>query len=74
MGKSFHMCINVKGVLTNWKHKDLKGMFSIDGRSSTADETKAILLDELSKGHECIPIGKCDNFDYKTGCKGHEKL
>ena len=43
-----------------------------DGRPMTVEETKAVLLDELEQGHTVIPYGDCDNFDYKTGCMGHE--
>ena len=38
----------------------------------TPDEVKRALLAELEKGHAVIPMGKCDNFDFKTGCRGHE--
>lgn len=44
-----------------------------DGRSMTPEEARDQLYDELAKGHEVIPFGPCDNFDYKTGCRGHEK-
>jgi hypothetical protein len=30
------------------------------------------LMDELAQGHEAIPFSECDNWDWKTGCKGHE--
>ncbi|WP_353192146.1 hypothetical protein [Pandoraea pnomenusa] len=71
--KKFHMCLDVRGALTNWKDRDFKGMFKHDdGRLMTAPEAKAELLEELSKGHNFIPFGKCDNFDHKEhGCMGH---
>jgi hypothetical protein len=68
-----HMSLSVKGALMNFSKKDLSRMFKHeDGRRYTADEAKKTLLDELSQGHEFIPIGKCDNFDYKKGCMGHK--
>jgi hypothetical protein len=30
------------------------------------------LLEELSQGHENMPMGDCDNFDDKKGCLGHK--
>lgn len=42
-----------------------------NGNVMGADELKAAFLDHLSVGHEVLPIGPCDNFDYKIGCKGH---
>lgn len=68
-----HMCLDVRGVLTNWKARDLAGMFvKPDGTRSTADETRDLLLDEVAKGRKVIPIGApCDGFDYQTGCPGH---
>ncbi|MFP3564748.1 hypothetical protein [Paraburkholderia sp. SIMBA_030] len=71
--RQFHMCLDVRGALTNWKKKDFRHMFKhADGRTMTPDEAKAQLLEELSKGHNFIPYGKCDNFDHKEqGCMGH---
>ena len=68
-----HFSLSVRGALTNWKAKQLKSLLRHDdGRTMTASEAKEALLDELSKGHEVIPMsGECDNFDFKTGCKGH---
>lgn len=27
----------------------------------------------LNKGHRVIPIGHCPDFDYQTGCPGHDQ-
>ena len=74
MGKSYHLCLSVRGALTNWSNRNFKGVFTHDdGQPMTAAEAKAALLDELSKGREVIPCGKCDNFDYSgEGCLGHD--
>lgn len=71
--RSFHMCLDVRGALTNWKESDFRGMFKRDdGKTMTPEEAKAVLLEELSQGHNFIPYGKCDNFDHKEhGCLGH---
>lgn len=74
MSRSYHMCVSVRGVLINWKDGDLKGMFTDDnGKPMTAAQVKAELLYHLSNGHEVIPACKCDNFDWKKGCMGHEE-
>ena len=70
--QSFHMALDVKGALTNWKMNDFRGMFKTDdGRTMSPREAKQALLDALSDGHLFIPIGDCDNFDPKKGCLGH---
>lgn len=72
------MCISVRGVLSR-TDRDLvkewgKGALSHKGKKLyTAMEIREAFFDELSEGHEVIPLGKCDNFDYKTGCRGHEE-
>lgn len=69
----YHMSLCVRGAL-KWPKSRLKKMFlSDDGKSMTADQARDVLLDELSQGHEVIPMGKCDNFCFKEGCKGHEE-
>ena len=73
-GKNYHLCISVRGALNRpYRYRDLKGMFRHDDdRLMTGREVQQVLIDELAKGHEVIPAGECDNFDYKVGCKGHE--
>jgi hypothetical protein len=67
------MCIDIKGILKNkMGKKSLKGFFDKEnGKPCTHNEAMDYLLDCLSKGWSVIPMGKCDNFDYQTGCKGH---
>ena len=76
MSRIIHMCLSVRGAL-NWSKAEMKRMapcIEVEGKQlQTADEVKNFLLDELSKGHEVLPSGDCDNFDWKTGCKGHGK-
>jgi len=71
-----HISLSVRGAL-NMTKEELKRMapsITIDGKQlKTAGEVKNLLFDELSKGHEMLPFGDCDNFDWKTGCKGHDK-
>ena len=66
-----HMGICVRGVL-RWNKSKLNKLFTDDnGRNLSADEAIDYLPEKLSKGWEYIPMGKCDNFDKKSGCKGH---
>lgn len=74
--KTVHMCMSVRGAL-NWNKATLKRMaksFTDDnGKPMTPDQVRNALMDELAKGHEVIPLGECDNFDYKKGCMGHDQ-
>lgn len=76
MSKTIHVCASVRGML-NWPHAEfkcaLKYMKKEDGSLfRSIPELRDALMDELSKGHEVIPMGECEGFDYKTGCPGHE--
>lgn len=67
------MSLSVKGFLTRkYKERDFKNLFeNPDGSFLSPEAAKVYLLDELSKGHLYLPIGNCDNFEYKSGCMGH---
>ena len=69
MGKIIHCCMSVRGALRN---RDYTGIMHDDGRPMTKSEAFDALCDELAKGHEVIPMGPCDNFDFKKGCLGHD--
>ena len=73
--KTIHMCADIRGMLENYTRKcSLNGVFKDDdGRSLTHEEARNYLYDCLTKGWKVIPYGDCDNFDYQTGCKGHNK-
>lgn len=69
---TYHMCIDVRGFLLHAKPREYKGLFRDDsGRVLSPEEAKAQLLDELALGHEKIPCGPCEGFDYVKGCPGH---
>ena len=71
-----HLSLSVRGAL-NWpraeQRRALKWLTQDDGTPfPTVDAMRDALMDELAQGHEVIPCSKaCDNFDYKTGCRGH---
>lgn len=70
-----HICQSIRGPLMNWKLRDWKSatkwITRKDGTRFTSSELKQVFLDHLAAGHEVIPIGECDNFDFKKGCLGH---
>ena len=67
-----HMCADIRGML-KWRKGILKGIFKDEMGTSLSDKkARDYLHDCLAKGWEVVPCGNCDNFDYKTGCKGHE--
>jgi hypothetical protein len=69
------MSLSVRGALKNMTKAEMKRMASCitidDVPLKSADEVKDFLLDQLSQGHEKIPYGDCNNFDWKKGCLGH---
>lgn len=74
MSKSYHLCIDVRGVIRNWKDKELVNLFRGDkGEKLTAAQIKDELIQHIAQGHDVIPAAKCDNFDWKKGCQGHEE-
>jgi hypothetical protein len=72
------MCVSVRGILAkndSQLKRELGGCVrDHDGNlCRTALQIREVFFDELAKGHEVVPCGTCDNFDFKTGCKGHEE-
>lgn len=69
---TYHAALDVRSYLKAPK-KALRRLFRHPSgkRSMTPDEARDVLIDELAKGHEFIPFGQCDHFDFKMGYKGH---
>lgn len=75
MMQSFHMGQSVRGFLHK-SDREIKKLLDCfrhdDGRPFVSVlELRTEFEDELAKGHEVLPLGKCDNWDWKDGCKGH---
>lgn len=67
----FHVHFSIRWLLRQPKGK-LKGLLLDEaGRILTPDQARDSLMDYLADGKELLPVDGCDNFDYKTGCKGH---
>ncbi len=67
--KRIHMALHVRGAI---RQRDFSWFTKDDGTPATPDEAFDYLCDKLAAGWEKIPIGECDDFDPKTGCRGHE--
>ena len=69
--KCIHCCLDIRGGMMNAKM--LKGVITVDGHTLNAvKEIRNFLQGQLDMGREVLPMGDCDNFDYQTGCRGHE--
>lgn len=73
MEKLYHMSIDVRGALKNWTARESRGCRNASGSRMTLLEIKELLMDHLAAGHEVIPFGRCDNFDWRSGCQGHAR-
>jgi hypothetical protein len=68
----YHMSMSIEGAILN--AKTLKGCITVDGHTlETVGEIRNFMRSELAKGRRVLPLSKCSNFCYQTGCKGHEK-
>lgn len=71
-----HMCQSIRGPLMNWERREwieATGYIKKNDGTPYASwrELKEAFCDELKQGHEVVPIGDCDNFDFEKGCRGH---
>lgn len=69
--RMIHMALNIRGGIDN--AKSLCGCINVDGKTlNTEQEVKRFLWEQLAMGRRLLPCGDCDNFDFETGCKGHD--
>lgn len=67
-----HMCMSIEGAILN--AKDLKGCITVNGHKlNTVKEVRDYMRGQLALGRRVLSMCGCSNFDYQTGCKGHEK-
>jgi hypothetical protein len=73
-GLTIHTTLNVRGAL-EWTPTLLRGLLHDEnGDELSPGDARNALFEELSKGHEFLPIGEpCEGFSYATGCPGHER-
>lgn len=64
------MRLDVLGAIK--KPKAFLGCITVEGKTLTSiSQIKSFFQEQLDMGREYLPYGDCDNFDYKSGCKGH---
>ena len=67
-----HCSLDIRGALK--RPQDWVNCITVDGKTlKTVEEVKNFFQEELKLGHELLPMGGCDNFDYEHGCKGHKE-
>ena len=72
MSRNFHLRIDLRGALKNWRASDWKNCVKADdGHMMTPDEVREEFFNLLATGKKFIPCGPCDNFDDDRGCLGH---
>lgn len=77
MLKKFHSSYNILGMLKSMERKKstTKSIFQNEkGQFISVGEARNFLYENLSKGRRVMPMGECDNFDYRKGCLGHEEI
>ena len=69
---------SVRGAVERWSSRQWSDacdwIKKDDGSNFNGEELEHVFHQMLEEGTELIPFGKCDNFDPKTGCKGHPIL
>ena len=72
MKKTYHLCIDIEGVL-GWHDEDLTRLFvDDDGFKRPPSYIRGWLKLQLAQGKKVLPFGKpCEGFSYDTGCLGH---
>ena len=69
--KKVHMKMDINGCLMRSDNEIDGIMTDNSGNELSAPEIRKRLKECLGKGWKYIPVGECDNFDYQTGCMGH---
>ena len=67
--RKFHICLNIRGALRGQMFNDF---INDDGSPKSRDEAFEFLCDQLAMGRKVLPLADCENFDYQTGCPGHD--
>lgn len=76
MSRTIHLSLSIRGALASGYSglKNWRGAITVDGKTlQTVQEIQEFFFDQLAMGRELLPFGESDNFDYKTGCKGHSQ-
>jgi hypothetical protein len=66
---NYHMCVDIEGALRG--DNRILRCFTDNGKRVSVAAARKHLQALLAKGDKVMPMGKCDNFDVLSGCKGH---
>ncbi len=67
-----HMCMSIEGAIMNAEY--LKECIHVGDKTlNTVKEVRDYMKGPLALGRRVLPMCGCSNFDYQTGCKGHDK-
>jgi hypothetical protein len=75
--RKIHLAQSVRGALKK-PMRELRALAGAckkeDGARPSAEELWEYFADQLAQGRELLPIGECPDFNYKSGCPGHEMV
>lgn len=71
ISRNVHMSVCIEGILRQ-PDKMLNKLFTEDGKERGGTYVRDWLKLQMAQGKRVLPCGKCDGFDYQTGCPGHE--
>lgn len=70
--RTFHMCVDIEGVLRYSDAKLSKFFVEDDGSHRSGQCVRDWLRLQLAQGKRVLPVGSaCVGFSYLTGCPGH---
>jgi hypothetical protein len=68
-----HCSLSIAGALKQIPNNDRQSFADDDnGRPLTNRQLRTILQEAHAEGKRVLPMGDCNNFDYQTGCRGHD--
>lgn len=75
MATTYHLSLSVRGML-RYSNRELRAAlkWTKDDQGKPFRDIESLreaLMTELAQGHEVLPTGPCEGFDFKDGCPGH---
>jgi hypothetical protein len=70
---TYHMSVNLQGLLNNYKRRKITFMMDDNGIELSDREARLHIHNLQAMGHKLMPCGECEGFDpFGNGCPGHE--
>ena len=60
-----HLCVNIRGMLNQFRRKSMAGLIVDKGRDLSDEEVRNYLYDHIKKGHKVLPMCDEDECPYK---------